>query len=121
MIFDIKLIIGLGAALFLSIGGNLWLGHKVLTGKLECAHAAEVARLEGTAQALQGRTDLLGSQILLASADRAELMQSLTDIHERERSTIERLRGLLGALPTPTCAPGADRVDAWNSIGRGDP
>lgn len=118
---DLKLIVGLGAALALSIGGNLWLGHKVLTGKLECAHAAEVARLEGQAQALQGRTDLLGAQIGLVTADRAELMQSLTDIHKREQSTIERLRGLLGALPTPTCAPGATRVDAWNSIGQGDP
>lgn len=118
---DLKVIAALGAALLLSIGGNLWLGHKVLTGKLECAHAAEVARLEGQAQALQGRTDLLGTQIGLVAADRASLVAALDDVQAREDAALARLRRLIGELPTPTCAPGAGRVEAWNSIGRGDP
>lgn len=118
---DMKLIVGLGLGLLLSIGGNLWLGHKVLTGKLECAHAAKLAREEGRSAALQGRADLLSDQVGLVVADRNELLQNLSDIHDNERATIARLRGLLGKIPTPTCAPGSARIEAWNSIGRGDP
>ncbi len=118
---DLKLIVGLGIALFASVGANLWLAHKVLTGKLECAHAAQVARVEGIASAYEGRTDLLGAQIALAGADRATLLASINEIHNREKATLARLSGLIAKLPTPTCAPGADRVEAWNSIGRGDP
>lgn len=107
--------------LLLSLGGNVWLSHKVLSARAECAAKAETARLEGQVAALADRSDTLGMQVQLVTADRTELLGALNQINEEQAASVARLRRLIGELPTPTCAPGSARVDAWNSIGRGDP
>jgi hypothetical protein len=118
---DLKAIAVLGALLIGSLGGNLWLGHKLLNAGTECENKALQAQLDAHIVALDGRVAALDQQIQLSAADRAELIAALNDVNATEAATLNRLRRLIGDLPTPTCDPGAERVEAWNSIGRGEP
>lgn len=118
---NIKLVIGLGVGLLLSIGGNLLLAHKLINAGTACETKIAEARSEAAIAALTGRNEMLGQQIQLVAADRTELLTAMGDVAARQDATLARLRSLIGELPVPTCGPGRDRVEAWNSIGRGDP
>lgn len=117
----LSLAVWLGAALVVSVGVGVMLARQLAAAETACEARATEARLQGEISALRGRADLLNAQVALATADRADLMERLDEVHAAEVAALARLRRLVTALPTPTCAPGAARVEAWNSIGQGVP
>ena len=94
-------LVGHASELAVAEGGHEYLENLLLYG------------LQGEISALRGRADLLNAQVALATADRADLMERLDEVHAAEVAALARLRRLVTALPTPTCAPGAARVEAW--------
>lgn len=98
----------LGLLLVVSLGFNLWQAKREwieeatepLQEEIDALQAT--ARINNTIAALRARHDV-------------ELREARDNVQvvEGERQVVYRDR--LVTLPAPTCAPGAERVDAWNA------
>lgn len=119
--FGLQPILGLAAALLVSLAVNVWQWGKIASAKAAREGEIAAAVAEGKAQAAQesaGRASLVAA---LAQADNAALVADLSAIAERAQQTRTVYRDRIRELPAPTCAPGAERMTAANRLIGGEP
>jgi hypothetical protein len=111
----------IAAALALSLAGNLWLVRAWQSASTRASAEIAAAVERGRAEAAERHSDRQGQLIELAELDRALLMGELRDIASRATGVRTVYRDRVRELPAPTCAPGAERVEAVNAALRGEP
>jgi hypothetical protein len=110
-------IIGL---LLISLGVNLMLTRAWLDARRSASAEIAAAVERGKAEAAQEHADRQSGLVQLAELDRALVMQELREIAARAEGVRIVYRDRIRELPAPTCAPGADRVEAVNAMLRGE-
>lgn len=105
-----------------AIGTSLWLGHSLLNERKACAERIEAARLAGVVEALQGRADALDLQARALAEDAQRLLADLDAARTRQIAAADRWQKWARDLPPlpEGCGPGADRVEAFNRVMRGE-
>ena len=53
--------------------------------------------------------------------DQRAIAQLQRELQNRQVETVTVYRDRIRQLPAPSCAPGRDRVEAWNTIALGEP
>lgn len=106
--------------LLLSLSGNAWLLLKLGAAHEKAEGEIAEAVQRGRAEALSERADQLGQLVSLAELDRSLLLQDLTEIAERGRTARVVYRDRISQLPTASCAPGQERMDAVNALVGGE-
>ena len=106
------LIAGLSLALCISLGINFW---QILSRAVADAEAPLKAQLAAMEQA-----DAINAAVAEARlADGRELERMRAAVVAAEGQTRAVYRDRIRTLPAASCAPGADRVAAWNAIAQG--
>ena len=103
-------------ALVLSLSANAWLLQRLgaATARADGEIAAAVER--GRAEALAERADQMTRLAMLAEEDRSAVLQDLERIVDRGRTARLVYRDAIEKLPTASCAPGQERMDAVNAL-----
>lgn len=111
-----KLLLGLGLALLLSLGANVWQLRSAWIAQGEAKGLAERQTLQASLEAATFANKVNARLAETAQADNTELLNDLAAIAERGRETRTVIKRVNAAHPLPaTCAPGVERMDAVNA------
>lgn len=116
----LKPLVVLGALCIVSAGANLWQWRASALDRAACAadrqREVEVAIEQGRRQAAEETATRASLIATLAQADNSALLAELAGIADRGRKIRVVYRDRIRELPAPTCAPGAERMDAVNGL-----
>lgn len=115
-----RLAASLALALLLSLACNVWQYGRERATRARLAErdtaAQVIARAEGRASALGEAWQRAATVADAAAMDRQQLLDELAAIAERARERVVIYRDRIAHLPPPTCAPGAERMQAVNAL-----
>lgn len=113
---SVNAIVGLSAALLLSLAGNVWQlwNAGVKSGKQTAA--ADLAVVNGSLQQLRKAQEDSAALAAKSRTDHTALLAELAAIAERGREVRVVYKTIAAAAPlAPNCAPGKARIDAVNA------
>lgn len=116
----LKLVAGLSVALLLSLAGNVWQVTRQARAEGEDAGKATAAaqlaeavgKLDAAAESLE-RSATVADE---AATEQAALASEFTAIADRAKERVTVYRDRIREVPAATCAPGPERMDAWNGV-----